>query len=52
MPKIKVRQPLNEMYIPAKVKDDLKDMLDLVKEKVNIRKITFVSEQDALCSMN
>jgi isoleucyl-tRNA synthetase len=43
---IKVRQPLNEMFVPAKVKDDLKDMLDLVKEEVNIRKITFVSEQD------
>ncbi|HNX02712.1 MAG TPA: isoleucine--tRNA ligase [Candidatus Cloacimonas sp.] len=43
---IKVRQPLTEMFVPAKVKDDLKDMIDLVKEEVNIRKITFVSEQD------
>jgi len=43
---IKVRQPLNEMFVPTKVKDDLADMIDLVKEEVNIRNITFVSEQD------
>lgn len=31
---IKVRQPLNEMFVPTKVKDDLADMIDLVKKKL------------------
>ncbi|MEN6445042.1 MAG: isoleucine--tRNA ligase, partial [Candidatus Cloacimonas sp.] len=44
--RIKVRQPLSEMFVPAKTKADLMDMLDLVKEEVNIHNINFVSEQD------
>jgi len=43
---IKTRQPLSEMFVPAKLKADLCDMLELVKEEVNIHKINFVSEDD------
>ncbi len=35
-----------------KVKDDLADMIDLVKEEVNIRNITFVANMVALCTTN
>ncbi len=43
---IKVRQPLGEMFVPAKLEADLSDMLELVKEEVNIHKIRFVREED------
>lgn len=43
---IKTRQPLGEMFVPAKLKPALIDMLDLVKEEVNIHTISFVSEED------
>jgi isoleucyl-tRNA synthetase len=43
---IKTRQPLGEMFVPAKLKPALIDMLDLVKEEVNIHTISFVSEDD------
>jgi len=43
---IKVRQPLGEMFVPAKLEADLKDMLELVKEEVNIHRISFVREDD------
>ena len=43
---IKVRQPLGEMFVPAKLQADLADMLELVKEEVNIHKISFVREED------
>jgi isoleucyl-tRNA synthetase len=41
---IKIRQPLGEMYVPAKLKDSLDKMQDLVKEEVNIRQINYVEE--------
>ncbi len=43
---IKTRQPLGEMFVPAKLQADLSDMLELVKEEVNIHKISFVNEDD------
>jgi len=43
---IKTRQPLGEMFVPSKLQPALKDMLDLVKEEVNIHQVSFVSEDD------
>lgn len=41
---IKIRQPLGEMHIPAKLKASISKMLPLVQEEVNIRKIHYVEE--------
>lgn len=43
---IKTRQPLGEMFVPAKLQPALSDMLGLVKEEVNIHHINFVREDD------
>ncbi|MDY0151735.1 MAG: isoleucine--tRNA ligase [Candidatus Cloacimonas sp.] len=43
---IKTRQPLGEMFVPAKLQSALADMLELVKEEVNIHQISFVREDD------
>jgi len=43
---IKTRQPLGEIFVPAKLEPALADMLELVKEEVNIHKISFVREED------
>ncbi len=43
---IKTRQPLGEMFVPAKLEPALKDMMELVKEEVNIHQINFVREED------
>lgn len=43
---IKTRQPLGEMFVPAKLEPALSEMLELVKEEVNIHKISFVREDD------
>ncbi len=43
---IKTRQPLREIFVPAKLQPALQDMLDLVKEEVNIHKVSFVREDD------
>ncbi|MDD3103715.1 MAG: isoleucine--tRNA ligase, partial [Candidatus Cloacimonetes bacterium] len=39
---IKIRQPLGVMYVPAKLRESLDKMLDLVKEEVNIHQIKYV----------
>jgi isoleucyl-tRNA synthetase len=39
---MKIRQPLSVMYVPAKLRDSLDKMLDLVKEEVNIHEIKYV----------
>jgi isoleucyl-tRNA synthetase len=41
---IKIRQPLGEMHVPAKIRKSLDKMLDLVKEEVNIHHISYVEE--------
>lgn len=46
--KIKVKQPLNTLYLKADedYKDAIKSFADLVKEEVNIKNIEFVEEED------
>ena len=39
---LKIRQPLGLMYVPAKLRESIDKMLDLVKEEVNIHKIKYV----------
>lgn len=41
---IKIRQPLGEMYVPAKLQETISRMLPLVQEEVNIHHIRFVAE--------
>jgi isoleucyl-tRNA synthetase len=41
---IKIRQPLGEMYVPAKLRASLEKMLPLVQEEVNIHHIRYVEE--------
>ena len=41
---IKIRQPLGKMYVPAKLRDALESMPELVKEEVNIHEIVYVEE--------
>jgi isoleucyl-tRNA synthetase len=41
---IKIRQPLGEMYVPAKLLETISRMLPLVQEEVNIHHIRFVAE--------
>ena len=43
---IKVRQPLQKMYVPAKYRTTLERMFDLIQEEVNIHEIVYVSEDE------
>ncbi len=42
--KIKVRQPLSEILLDAKDEHTLKDLVPLIEEELNIKKVTFVSD--------
>ena len=42
--KIKVRQPISEALIDAKNKDMIEDLIPLIKEELNVKEVTFVSE--------
>lgn len=39
--KIKIRQPLKNIFISAEYKDLISDLLELIKEELNIKEITF-----------
>ena len=43
---IKIRQPLEKMYLPAKYKDIVESMRELILEEVNIHNLVYVSEED------
>lgn len=43
---IKIRQPLQLMYVPAKYKDTVESMFELIQEEVNIHQISYVAEDD------
>ena len=43
---IKVRQPLQTMYVPEKAHRVTEKMFDLIQEEVNIHEITYVSEDN------
>ncbi|MEG2564062.1 MAG: isoleucine--tRNA ligase [Bacilli bacterium] len=40
--KIKVRQPLEEIILDGKNKELIGDLVDLIKEELNVKKVTFV----------
>ncbi len=42
--KIKVRQPLSEALIDGKYKSILKDLVQLIKEELNVKEVTYVSD--------
>ena len=42
--KIKVRQPISEVLIDGKDKDLIGDLDELIKEELNVKKITYVSD--------
>jgi len=43
---IKIRQPLGKMYVPARLRDDIEKMFELVQEEVNIHAIEYVKADD------
>lgn len=47
---IKIRQPLKTMYVPARTKDTVMRMFDLIQEEVNIHEINFVEDDDDFVS--
>lgn len=42
--KIKVRQPIDEVIIDGKNKDILNDLVELIKEELNVKNVTFVDD--------
>ena len=42
--KIKVRQPIDEVIVDGKNKSVLNDLVDLIKEELNVKKLTFVED--------
>ncbi len=42
--KIKVRQPLSELMLDEKNKDVLSDLINLIKEELNVKEVTFVND--------
>ena len=42
--KIKVRQPISEVLIDGKNKDLIGDLVDLIKEELNVKEITYISD--------
>ena len=42
--KIKVRQPINEVILDGKNEDLIKDLTPLIKEELNVKNVTFVSD--------
>jgi len=47
---IKIRQPLKTMFVPARTKDTVLRMFDLIQEEVNIHEINFVEDDDDFVS--
>ena len=43
---IKIRQPLEQMYVPAKYQATVERMFDLIQEEVNIHRINYVAEDE------
>ena len=42
--KIKVRQPISEVLIDGKNESLIKDLVDLIKEELNVKEVTYVSD--------
>ena len=42
--KIKVRQPISEVIIDGKNQDIISDLVDLIKEELNVKEVTFASD--------
>ena len=43
--KIKVRQPINEIILDGKNKTIINDLIDLIKEELNVKNVTFTQDQ-------
>ena len=50
--KIKVRQPLNEVLIDGKNESLINDLVPLIKEELNIKKVTFASDLTKYMNMS
>ena len=42
--KVKVRQPISEVVLDGKNKDILKDLVDLIKEELNVKEVVFEND--------
>ena len=50
--KIKVRQPLNEVLLDAKNEDLIGDLIDLIKEELNVKEVKFISDVSNYMNFN
>ena len=50
--KIKVRQPLSEALVDGKYETILGDLVELIKEELNVKKVTFVSDLSKYMNFN
>lgn len=50
--KIKVRQPLSEALIDGKYESILGDLVELIKEELNVKKVTFVTDLSKYMNFN
>ena len=42
--KIKVREPLSEVYLDGKLESKIKDLAPLILEELNVKKVTFIAD--------
>lgn len=42
--KIKVRQPIGEIILDGKIEDKISDMIDLIKEELNVKEVIFAKD--------
>ena len=42
--KIKVREPLSEVYLDGKLESKIKDLVPLILEELNVKKVTFIAD--------
>ena len=42
--KIKVRQPISEVILDGKNEDTISDLVDLIKEELNVKEVTFAKD--------
>ncbi len=42
--KIKVRQPIGEIILDGKIEDTISDMVDLIREELNVKEVLFVKD--------
>ena len=50
--KIKVRQPISECLLDKKIEEDIKSLVDLIKEELNVKEVKFVDDISKYMNLN